>query len=274
MRSEGGGWRRQDATEVWYFAEKSSHCLKVDGVTPRRKITSGAASINSLLPHDHSRNHPYPRSEGNSSSIILVPILPPTSLRFSFFLTRLSALPPSGSSIPTLSSESPQNSTSFFAIPSVTQSWRTTSLWNYERQSGIHLHSWKMYIHVHISSGTECYTEIVVITCLRRSQHFVNDTFRRIRAVPNVPYSSTQPRIRPTNWRSANPINQNILKLGPLLGFSAAYPSFLRLHPFNKFSRRERKEQFKEFSRERNRLRKRAVRTEIPSPSSWPLRVS
>lgn len=44
------GWRRQDATEVWYFAEKSSHCLKVDGVTPRRKITSGAASINSLLP--------------------------------------------------------------------------------------------------------------------------------------------------------------------------------------------------------------------------------
>lgn len=26
-----------------------AHCLKVDGVTPRRKITSGAASINSLL---------------------------------------------------------------------------------------------------------------------------------------------------------------------------------------------------------------------------------
>lgn len=41
-----GGWQRQDETEVWYFAEKSSHCLKVDGVTPRRKITSGAASIN------------------------------------------------------------------------------------------------------------------------------------------------------------------------------------------------------------------------------------
>lgn len=77
-RSEEGDWRRQDATEVWYFAEKSSHCLKVDGVTPRRKITSGAASINSLLPHAHSRNHPYLRSEGNSSSIILVPTLPPT----------------------------------------------------------------------------------------------------------------------------------------------------------------------------------------------------
>lgn len=99
MRSEEGDWRRQDATEVWYFAEKSSHCLKVDGVTPRRKITSGAASINSLLPHAHSRNHPYLRSEGNSSSIILVPTLPPISLRLSFFLTRLSALPPSGSSV-------------------------------------------------------------------------------------------------------------------------------------------------------------------------------
>lgn len=44
-------------------------------------------------------NHPYPRSEGNSSSIILVPTLPPAPLRLSFFLTRLSALPPSGSSV-------------------------------------------------------------------------------------------------------------------------------------------------------------------------------
>lgn len=51
-------------------------------------------------PTPHSRNHPYPRSEGNSSSIILVPTLPSTSLRHSFFLTRLSALPPSGSSVP------------------------------------------------------------------------------------------------------------------------------------------------------------------------------
>lgn len=40
-----GMWRAEEgggATKVWYFAEKSSHCLKVDGVTLRRKITSGA----------------------------------------------------------------------------------------------------------------------------------------------------------------------------------------------------------------------------------------
>jgi len=81
-------------------------------------------------------------------------------------------------------------------------------------------------------------------------------------------------RVRPTNRGSANPINQNILKLGPLLGLGTAYPSFLRLHPFNKFSRRERKERFKEFSREKSRLQGRVARAEIPSPSSWPLRVS
>lgn len=127
---------------------------------------------------------------------------------------------------------------------------------------------------MHISTRV-LLSEIVIIACLQRSHHFVDDTFRRgIHAVPNVPCSSTQPRIGPTNQGSANPINQNILKLGSLLSLDDAYPSFLRLHPFNKFSRRERKERFKEFSRERSRLRGRVARTEIPSPSSWPLRVS
>lgn len=60
---------RDVAGKVWYFAEKSSHCLKVDGVTLRRKITSGA------LPPS---NNPPPNLGGNSSSIILA-THPPSS---------------------------------------------------------------------------------------------------------------------------------------------------------------------------------------------------
>lgn len=230
MRSEGGDWRRQDATEVWYFAEKSSHCLKVDGVTPRRKITSGAASINSLLPHAHSRNHPYPRSEGNSSSIILVPTLPPTSLRLSFFLTRLSALPPSGSSVPL---SSPQNLPRTQPLSSPFHLSRNPD----ERVYGITRNKTEficiskkyIYIHTHIhrhKCHRNCHNHY-----LQRSHHFVDDTFRRIHAVPNIPYSS-QPKICPTNRGSANPINQNILK--PRLAFRSqrCLPFFSSTSPF------------------------------------------
>lgn len=145
-----GGWRRQDATEVWYFAEKSSHCLKVDGITPRRKITSGAASINSLLypKPPFAQPPPFARSEGNSSSIILVPTLPHFSSPLSFFLTRLTARchHPVHPRVPSRNILRIQPLSSL--IPSVTQFWRTTSLWNYERQSGIHLHPWKTYIYI------------------------------------------------------------------------------------------------------------------------------
>lgn len=261
MRSEEGDWRRQDATEVWYFAEKSSHCLKVDGVTPRRKITSGAASINSLLPHAHSRNHPYPRSEGNSSSIILVPTLPPTSLRLSFFLTRLSTLPPSGSSVlPSLLGISLE--LNLFLRHSICHAILMNDefmgLRETKRNSFAFLKK-NVYTHTHIDAS------VIVGDCHnRRSRHFVDTILfaKEFTQFPTsqVPCSSTRPRVRPMNRGSANPINQNILKLGSLLGPDAAYPSFLRLHPFNKFSRRERKERFKEFSRERSRLREGGLR--------------
>lgn len=189
MRSEEGDWRRQDATEVWYFAEKSSHCLKVDGVTPRRKITSGAASINSLLPHAHSRNRPYPRSEGNSSSIILVPTLPPTSLRLSFFLTRLSTLPPSGSSVlPSLLGISLE--LNLFLRHSICHAILMNDefmgLRETKRNSFAFLKN--VYTHIYVYRR-ECYRR-------RLSQSKISsfcgyDTFRkRVHAVPNVPSSS------------------------------------------------------------------------------------
>lgn len=69
------------------------------------------------------------------------------SLPLSFFLTRLTARchHPVHPRVPSRNILRIQPLSSL--IPSVTQFWRTTSLWNYERQSGIHLHPWKTYIY-------------------------------------------------------------------------------------------------------------------------------
>lgn len=81
-----------------------AHCLKVDGVTPRRKITSGAASINSLLSPQRPRATTPTRSRGVKETRLQLFLYPPShclrllSSRISFFLTRLTTLPPSGSS--------------------------------------------------------------------------------------------------------------------------------------------------------------------------------
>lgn len=238
---ERRGWRRQDATEVWYFAEKSSHCLKVDGVTPRRKITSGAASINSLLyPTPPFAQPPLSaRSEGNSSSIILVLVLPsPLLFPSRSFLHALTARchHPVHPPVPSQNLFRIQPLSSF--IPSVTQFWRTTSLWNYERQSGIHLHSWKTYIYIYISfARLRMHADVIASLFFRYLRpifiiYFSQDKLMRV-LMFFIPRDLSTESVH-ENRGSANPINQNILKLGPPLGPLPFFSS--RLHPFNKLS--------------------------------------
>lgn len=105
--------------------------------------------------------------------LFLYPPSHPTSLRLSFFLTRLSALPPSGSSV---LPSSPQNLprtqplSSPFRLsrdPDERQVYGINA-----KQSGIHLHFGKNTCARTRIVRQECYTEIVVIACLQRSHHF------------------------------------------------------------------------------------------------------
>lgn len=134
MRSEEGDWRRQDATEVWYFAEKSSHCLKVDGVTPKEEDNIWCCLHQQPTPPRPFAQPPlsakwrklvfnysctHPPFHLSSSLVLSYTAFRVATIRFirPYPLLRISL----------------ELSTSFFAIPSVTQSWWTTSLWNYEK---------------------------------------------------------------------------------------------------------------------------------------------